>query len=231
MLTSMGVPCGHESFFDYEGLEVALSRLRGESRPTLSLTSRRLWDGDRHLIDENWIPDLNALVADSSYMAAPFVDSPVLDGVQCVHVVRNPLKVVDSFVNHLKYFRDPTGERDPGNILYEDNIYRHCPELKLKMSVLERACLYYVRWNVMIEEKIRVRPHIFLRVENDPWPVLEMIGRQGSEVDLGTAVNSFRRKGEPALQLEDIPPGNIKSEFLEMARRYGYDLTSEYDFI
>jgi hypothetical protein len=231
LLTSAGIPCGHESFFDYEGLEGALGRLRGEAEPTLSLTSRRLWDGDRHLIDENWMPNLRALVAESSYMAAPFIDHPVFDGTQMIHVVRNPMRVIDSFVNHLRYFQDPSGARDPGNILYENNIYDHFPELTKKVSVLERACLYYVRWNAMIEQKIHSRPHVFLRIEDDPAPVLEMLGRPELEVDLGTTINSFRRKGVPACRLEDVPPGLIKSEFLEMARRYGYDLASEYDFI
>ena len=68
-LTSVGVPSGHEVFFDHRGLEHALHMLAA-----------------RHY----------HLVGECSWEAAPYLDSQPLRDALVVHQVRHPRKVIES---------------------------------------------------------------------------------------------------------------------------------------
>lgn len=68
-LTSIGIPCGHEAFFTYPGLEHALRILR-----------------TRH----------GHLRAESSWEAAPHLDCAPLKDALLIHQVRHPKRVIES---------------------------------------------------------------------------------------------------------------------------------------
>src|SRR5438874_64358 len=90
LLTRSGIPCGHESIFTPGGLDEALARVEGRSPIHVSAISVEACGP--------WLPDALSLVADSSYMAAPFLDHAVLAYAHVLHVVRHPMDVINSFV-------------------------------------------------------------------------------------------------------------------------------------
>lgn len=148
LLTSLGIPCGHESVFNIEGLERARRILEGYAAPTLSYTSTVSWSNGKKHEDFDWLADVSAIEADSSYMSAPFLNDVILAQTKIIHVVRDPSKVVHSFCHHIDYFR----YSEP-KTLWEFFIYQQLPELKCDMAQYERAALFYVLWNELIEKR------------------------------------------------------------------------------
>jgi hypothetical protein len=149
-------------------------------------------------------------------MAVPYLGQDFLIGTTVIHVVRNPLRVVNSFCNHIDYFQS----HKPNNS-YEQFIYTHLPELTGNMSPYDRACLFYVRWNKMIHASI------FYRIEDDPAKVVSALGLQGSIIADKT-INSMKKKGVKSFALQDIQSDEIRREFVELGKSYGYHMQSEY---
>lgn len=223
LLTSFGFPCGHESFFDYNDLKTALLRLEGVFPPTLSGCSQLQFDGKHLNPIEPYVSSLDSLVAESSYMAVPHLGHESLKDTQVIHVVRNPIKVVNSFVNYMRYFHSPSLCLPP-NPFYEAFIYRHLPELAIYEAPYERAALYYVRWNEMIEA---VATAGRFRVEEGPEPLQEFLGAKTGSLFDDRKVNTYEVPGE-RFDISMLPNGDVKDRFIEMGKRYGYRINSEY---
>lgn len=224
LLTSAGIPCGHESFFDSKGIHAALTRLNGEKRIKLSWVSTNAMepDGSWHPTNE-WV-DIFAVTSESSYFAAPYLDHEALEGTKFIHIVRNPVKVVNSFVNSLNYF-DLKDKNDP----IEEFIYSVFPYLRGSWSQLERACLYYVWWNEMIKSKLKNKNFLFHRIEDGVQPVLDFIGKQKTKnLYTETDANTMRKRGEKSFQINQLPEGYAKNRFIEIGQQYGYEMSSDY---
>jgi hypothetical protein len=212
LLTKCGVPCGHESIFTPWGLEEARARLEGRTEAHVSAISRESC-GD-------WAPNPRELVADSSYMAAPFLDQPILQEATILHIVRHPLDVINSFVVGLGYFQQWIPP-DP----WHHFIYTHVPELRLEYHPLERAALYYLRWNQMIEKRSRGKAYFFCPVERVTERLFPYLGKPCPDASLLTdrKVNT-RMTGKPEYTIHDIPAGSIRNQVCDMGERYGYPL-------
>lgn len=221
LLTSIGIPCSHEMVFDYCGLNDAIRRLRGESHLELSWTSRSIYLQDRAVEIDPWLPDLNSIQAEASFMAVPFLGCEVLSDSKIIHVVRDPIKVVNSFCNYIDYFRlsEPTNA-------YENFIYSHIPELKKDMSRYDRAALYWIRWNQMIEKH---NVDLFHRIEDDPFTVLQFVEKSGPYFQDKT-INTYKARAttKDRFGIDRIKDRGIFLEFVEMGKRYGYPMRSEY---
>jgi len=213
LLTSVGIPCGHESIFDWRGPRWAEKRLAGEEPLQTSFVSKAKYDGKEWRDIDEWI-NLNDLQAESSYMSAPFLGE-MLEGVPVIHVVRNPIKVVNSFCNYIDYFKGGEGTNS-----YEQLIYRHIPELKEDMPQYDRACLYYVRWNQMIEK----HDAFFYKIEDGPQPLLDFLGASGDHFD-DRNVNTLQRRCNNRFTANQIESKEIQEEFIEMGTRYGYNMS------
>ena len=215
LLTASGIPCGHESIFTPWGLEEARARLGGRIPIDVSLISRQSCGA--------WQPNLADLVADSSYMAGPYLDDELLHDTRIIHAVRHPLAVINSFVVGLGYFLEP--EATDGWHVF---IFEHLPELGQHWHPLERAALYYVRWNQLIERRARRENYFFVRLEDGPSRLLRHLGARCPDPQLlqQRTVNS-RMAGKERYTFADIPPGWPRDELAAMAERYGYDLSSE----
>lgn len=216
LLTSVGIPCGHETIFDWRGLEIAKSRLSGKESLKLSYCSTVEWNDGIWSQLPVWLPDINKIEAESSYMAAPFLDQDVLADATVIHVVRNPIRVVNSFCNHIEYFRNNTA-----NNSYEQFIYNCLPELRKEMPACDRACLFYIRWNQMIKSSI------FHRIEDDPQKITEALGINGPVIRDKT-INTMKKKGVKTFFLQDIQSSEIRDEFVALGKSYGYHMQSEY---
>lgn len=216
LLTAAGLPCGHESFFTPWGLDMARARLAGHA-PVYSSAISVEAGGD-------WVPKPDELVADSSYMAAPYLYSDLLEGACIIHAVRHPIAVINSFVLGLGYFLEP----QPTDIWHEF-IYGILPELRQHWHPLERAALYYARWNRVIEWLAGGKDYFFMRLEDGPDRLLRRLGARVSDPDLlmSQTVNT-RMEGKGGYSYYDIPPGVARDELFEIADRYGYTLAPDH---
>lgn len=220
LLTQLGIPCGHETFFDYHGLSMAKGRLNGSTPFALSEVSTMQFSGQGAQLLPVWLPDINKVVADSSYMAAPFIDDPLFDATTILHVVRNPVKVINSFCHYLGYF-------SATRTVWEDFIYGNFPELLDVPSQVERATLFYILWNEMIETKSANRSYFRFCIEATE-PVFEFLGFEALAKRLPTDINTFEKAGIRKLSLYDIPAGEIRDRLIAVGERYGYSMKSEY---
>lgn len=207
LLTSANLMCGHESIFTPGGLEVALRKLSGE--PVTS--------SDCSLVEEWFNPDVQ--VAESSYMAAPFLDHECLSNSRIIHVVRNPIKVISSTLLDADFFKAD------GQIPYRQLVYKHLPELEQIKDEVERIAAYYVWWNQMVEKKA-TRSYFRFNVEKIHTPELfDFLGvPEPSNPFNDTKCNSWKKDRGCDLTLADIPAGEIKDQFVTLAREYGYEI-------
>lgn len=217
LLTSLGIPCGHESIFNWQGIEYAVKILSGEYMPCLSHASTVTWkDGECH--DEvNWLEDMTSIQAESSYLSAPYLQHDFLQKVKIIHVVRDPVKVVHSFCHHINYFNT-----EP-KTAWEDFIYNQLPELKTSMPRHDRACLYYIMWNEMIE---KAKISFFHRIENGPKPVMDFLGQYSESPFSNTEVNTYKRWSKEHFNIHLIQSKEIRERFVNIGRKYGYKMGS-----
>lgn len=215
LLTSLGFMCGHESIFEYDGIENSLAKLRGEiSLATSNCSSNDLLND---LSIENWFePD--EIIAESSYLAAPYLDMRILQDVGVIHIVRNPLHVISSFVLDIRFFEDD------GMKKWRRFVYDHCPEVACELTPIERACRYFVDWNKMIEDKSKGK-YIRLKVENEPSKKLfDFLDITLTNTCFSNKkANSWKRRKQN-LSLRDIPDSQVKLDFIKMCFDYGYEI-------
>lgn len=215
LFTSMGFPCSHEAVFTPNGIDWAKEVLGGE-RPR---ESSKISEGKRCVpFGKN-----KKFVAESSHMAAPFlkqIDSRV------IHVVRHPKEVVASFIGQaFRRFMNvgPTKQPDlPGSYEHEKFMYDNLPELYGEMKQIDRACLYYVGWNEMIERSGKVE--LFHRAEDDINDIKKILGLEGNGYYDNRNCNTVKTKG--SWRLSDIGDQSIRNKIRDMAERYGYELKS-----
>lgn len=223
LLTSVGILCGHETIFDYCGIRGAKKRLEGEEDLRLSIVSSVEYDesnNEHHPV--SWHPNVKEIVADASYMAAPFLDDEILSETKVIHVVRNPIKVINSFCNNLYYFRNCDGVWKESQT-YESFIYRFVPELKVDMPQYDRAALYYIKWNEMIEKN---KPDFFYKVEDGPEKLLDFLGVSTSEYYRDAKANTFKKSFNTDVfdSVMKIQNRAIRMDLANIAKRYGYNV-------
>ncbi len=228
LLTSAGIDCGHEMFFNVDGLNGYLDRLEGKLEPKLSEVSITRLENDHLIPIDFWLK--NKPESDSSYMSAPFLDHETLINTKIIHLVRNPIKVVNSFVNSLNYFSENYNHY---NDVYQKNIKQIIPELNKNMSQIERACLYYVMWNELIETKLKYKKYLFHRIEDDMQPILDYIGYKDDRRILfaDKEINTFMKQGLNKFSLSQLPEGEIKNRFIDIGIKYGYKMSLDHLFI
>lgn len=218
LLTSLGVPCGHESVFDWRGIRWAEKKLNGEVLPELSHASTISWKDGKATQEAKWLEDMSAIQADSSYMAVPFLKEKLLENTTVIHVVRDPIKVVHSFCHHIDYFTS----HEPKNS-YEQFIYRHVPELRIEMPQHDRACLYYIKWNEIIEQS---NPMYFHRVEDEIHPIMTLLNKKSDNVFSNKEINTYKKWSNEHFHIHSIQSKEIKESFIEIGRRYKYKMSN-----
>ena len=193
-LTSAGVPCGHEAFFTFTGWDGAQARLR--RRPEL--------------------------VAESSWLAAPWLDKPQLAEALVIHQVRHPKKVAESCMRH------PPGTTPE----FLEYLERHCPEVAEYESDLDKAIARWVYWNRRIEEACDGRPSYFWRVEDGEDGLLKWLQEQGVVGDVdperlygNREHNPHRHEVQAEARLSDVA-ADLLEPLVEMMERYGYEWQS-----
>ena len=195
LLTQAGIPCGHESIFDSQGK--AAERLK-----------TNVFEQSFTFARDGWKLPLK-IEADSSYMAVPFLESLFLKKTIIIHLVRNPLQVISSFVYGVKHFQENEWVKE-----WDDFIELHLSSIKDFDTPIEKATHFYIEWNKMI------KADVFHRIEDDPRDLLEKLSLPINNLYTEKA-NSFPRS--VTIALEDIPKG-MRDELVSMSLQYGYDL-------
>jgi hypothetical protein len=217
LLTSVGISCGHESVFNVHGLIPALRKLTGLDKCHNSFCSN---ESEYPKVIEN-------LQAESSYMAAPYLSTGLFHGGRVIHLVRNPIQVITSFSKGLRYFQseEPTWIDKSGEVVpceYHKFIYQFIPELAVPMDPLNRAALYYIRWNEMIE-KLLPPAGVRVKLEDCPQAIFNVIGAKNPQSYYSKTDDNKSEKGKP-IDLSEITDQSIQSNLVRLASRYGYFL-------
>ena len=214
LLTKLGLYCGHEGIFNENGWERALQILQGNEEPRNSFISGRELEKE-------------SIIAEASYMATPYLSEELIKNVKVVHLVRHPLMVIDSFCNGLLYFT----WGGPHN-RWEKFIYSHLPDMFEKMNAYDRASLFYIQWNEMIESQLHNRDFIFHRIEDDLSNFIKFVGKEGFDLDsvyLDKQSNSFVRKRRDGFSVDKIENFMIRRELIKIGERYGYDMEEKVE--
>lgn len=217
LLTSLGEPCSHEGIFTPAGAEEAKKRI---INPKLIVNSQCSRAG-------NWLKT-KQVVAEASYMAAPFLSSDLFEKTKILHVVRDPIKVISSFVEDLRYFFKNSVHNPPNP--YMKFIYKWAPELvEPDLDAYTRGALYYVRWNQMIEMNCfgKVDNYQLHRLEDPIDSALKYLCLQPTDKMYNSRTANSRRKGiAPKFSIKMVRD-DIRKELTDMMERYGYKTQSK----
>lgn len=158
-------------------------------------------------------------VAEVSWRAAPYLENLDDGGFFRVHLTRDPLKQMASWI---KSFLDGGADLSVG-------IYgKYLPKLHKMMGRFEAAAHQHIQWNSMIEDRVDTR----MKVEEIGVAELQTIGIEcGIDVTDSIAkqaldrvlINAGTRGGAPAIDTKKLPDSKI-AHLSVMASRYGYQL-------
>lgn len=197
LLTSAGLPCGHEAIFGPYGMARALVALeeRGDS-----------------------------LRADSSWLAAPFLNSDILKDAFVVHLIRHPKDVIESAAKIRQAGMAPQQ--------YHDFNVHHLPGMDQHSHLPTMLAYRYVHWNRLIEGFLQDgRPsYTFYVDKQEPMELLAELHRQGlinlDQIDQSRLFNNRKYNTKTAgtgeaVSLTDIH-SPVREELEEISQQYGY---------
>ena len=164
---------------------------------------------------DKWL--FNPIVADSSFLAVPFMDEL---NAKIIHIYRNPLEVISSFHKDANFF-------DKNNKFFVDHrniIYNAIPEIKRYTNHLEKCVAYYVKWNELIEEKCKNKIHIKGKVEDLPnQQLFDFLNTSKTENYFNnTKINTWKKR-KTNIKFKDIKNKNLRKELEDIYERYGYN--------
>lgn len=213
LLTSLGISCGHETIFSYDGLERAKARLAGKLRLELSQISKTSTNQD----EKKWFAEgIRSIEADSSYMAAPFLD--LFPEAAVIHSVREPMEVINSFLEGFGYFKDSC-LNNPFEKNYHEFIYKHVPRVLEYRSQLDRAAAYYIEWNAMIERKAKGRYFRFNLNRPRFDRLFEFLGVKTSNYPT-RRLNERSHTRKKYTMISEIPSYELQEKLLKIQARY-----------
>jgi hypothetical protein len=147
-------------------------------------------------------------------------------GINCLHegvfgnehVVRNPLNVISSHIEDVRFFTNERIKYDP----YAKFVCHCVPEIWEIENEIERACFYYVYWNGLIE-KSKKENYFFHKVENNcNQNLLDFLNKEKpANVFSNKSINSWKKR-KKNIELKEIPEGTIKNSFIEIVEKYEY---------
>jgi len=204
VLSSVGVRCTHEGIFSPHKNPV------GEIMPEgMADDEDILYRVRTRMAHPEW-----EWHAESSWLAAPYLDRAELQKLTVVHLVREPKKTIDSMCR-----QGGLGHEKIGGRFYQFSV-SNVPESLNIEPCGARMAYFYTRWNEMIESHADIR----WRVEDDVTGLLDLLGIdwQGKEVFSNTRYNSRQGYFESDVDLDALSDP-IRSDLRTMTERYGYE--------
>jgi hypothetical protein len=182
---------------------------------------------------------------ESSWYAVPFMDQ-ISTQCRILHVVRHPLKVINSFYRiglcsstvwrHATFGDAPkyllTNMKSPSKIwgryeyaLAHRNFLKKATRIFDERNELDRLELYWLSWNLAIQKSARKSGSKYLCVR------LEDIYRRSDEISgfLGVPLKfseSTYRNKKPNYKVRTPPKRELKHDTIIKAREFGYDIKS-----
>lgn len=207
LLTELGIPCGHEAIFTNKGLEEAKKRLKNKNLIKFSECTKNL---------PNWTCP-QEIISDSSYMSAPFLDWDYLENTKIIHLIRNPIDVISSFIKG-EYF-DLIWP--PLTVPFQKFIKSNIPHVyENDLNNINRCALYYIEWNKIIESKLNNRNFIIHAIEKPLEKIYEFIEKSPKEeIKINKKINSWNPK---KISINEIIP-EIREKVIDISERYGYN--------
>lgn len=202
VLTSVGVNCTHEGVFNPAHLAGDISPdfdkppIEEEFRRRVRLNQDNAWWG--------W-------QAESSWLAAPYLTIPEMEGCTIVHLLRHPKDVIDSQMR-IRAFEG----KHPR---FYDFQLQFLPELA-DMNPLEQAAYFYIIWNRMIGE----HAHYQHRVDRESTlSLLDALGIDWKEKEVysNRKYNSRAGWGKSDVSLDDLSR-RLQWEMRQISDEYGY---------
>lgn len=219
-LTEIGIKCGHEAVFGPKGIDDATEKLTKDS-PQL-VTSDCSKDGDAKDGDASWF-DSNNVMAESSYMSAPYLDHPLLEDTKVIHLIRDPLLVLSSWFSDIHFF-SLTDHKVQQLGCYKEFIMSHIPRINEEETEIEKTARYIIEWTKMIKNSKKEK--LLVKIENYPYFSLTNFLSVENQLNLGEIeklknkkINSWAVR-EKDLTFSDIPEGQTKMEFIELYKKY-----------
>lgn len=158
LLSFCNIFCGHETIFDISSWNVILQRIF-DKNAELKLSKIAIENYGNYL-------DSNKLIADSSYMAMPYLHLNIFNSCKFIHVIRHPEDVINSFCHFLNYFYDESFcKLNDYNKSYLNFIYKNVPDIKKYKNPYDRAACFYLFWNQQIEDKLKNKNKIKIKIE------------------------------------------------------------------
>jgi hypothetical protein len=218
ILNSVGIPCSHERIFTTKGMRYALDILNKGGGKDSDVSQ---WAN----LEVKCTPQ-----AEASYMAVPYLNHSCFQSTTVIHIVRNPLKVIQSFSNKLQYWRDDVLNE------YERFIQKNLPTIEQYNGSLLRCTHYIVDWNKRIEACAQFKKYIRVKLETDTDLLLDFLkipttSRNNIPKKPVNTHEEWKRRTElnprDCITDEDILKSPLGNEIIELSKKYGYKLNSE----
>lgn len=161
------------------------------------------------------------MVGDSSWLAVPYLEAQ--PGPKIVHLVRDPLRVVCSFVG-IRFFSSPA------HGMWQAFAFKHVPQL-LPGDDLGSAIRWTVEWNDRCEKLLGKNKNQRVRVEDlsSTDEVKRLANLSGGEISTDQAVsakqlvpNDYNARPREDLTWANIPNDKWGNRLRDLANRYGY---------
>lgn len=192
LFLSAGVNCSHEGIFNLHGWENAYRQLlHMRSHPS-----------------QGW-------QAEASWLAFPHLMRSELYNVTVIHLVREPIKVVESLIRMGFFTLSPV-------LPYSSYVHHYLPYMEQLEDPVEKAVYMYLKINWFVEE----RADVFHRIEDEPTELLDKLGIDYQEKELfdnrthNTRTN-YCDYGEEEVDFDKLPT-HLREEIMQMGERYGY---------
>lgn len=184
VLCSVGIKCTHEQVFNIKGINFAEK----------CITERRN--------NPQW-----GWVGESSWLAVPYLQEPLLKNTLIIHLIRHPKDAIDSFLS-MRFWTHPAYTEVAAWAT------QWLPGLNNCETPEEKSAYFYVKWNQMIEPYAAIRH----RVEDPVEQLLDYLGidYKGKKLFGDTSYNT--RRTWPS----DIDLHQFGKPLKEMQDKYGY---------
>jgi len=155
---------------------------------------------------------------DSSWLAVPYLEENPNLTEKVVHQVRNPLDVVSSLYG--------IGFFEPENSNSFNDFVRR--SFQLTGNPLIDCVRFWTEWNTRCEEISEVT-YLFEDLLNDPCVVFSALDIQIDNQKIARLKDVSKKKINSRRRVEiglvDIPEGREKRDMIDLARKYGYQLS------
>lgn len=144
---------------------------------------------------ENFHSIFSATKSEASWMAAPFAKPLLLQGFKIIHLIRHPLKVINS-LEGIEFWR----AEHEGHKPYRDFISQHL-EIPENLNPITQSCMYWYEWNH------RLSLLNLPRIKIEDWENIPQLNQ---------------RKKAQIINWGHVPDSEWKNRCQELATEYNY---------